>query len=276
MLVVCSICSVQVGAAIARSMFPVVGATGTLMLRLAFSALIMVALVRPRPSTWGPGAWKAVLPYGLTLGMMNLVFYLSLRETPLGVAVTVEFTGPLLLALVQTRKLRDLLWAALAMAGVALLGLDSTAGTTPRGLFLAWLAGLLWAAYIVLSSRTGRVVPGMQGLSMALLIAAGIAVIVGIPALPTLAANPRLIGLGVLVALLSSIVCYGLELVALRRMPTRVFGILMALEPAVAALAGLVVLHERLGLLQWLALAMVSIASVGVTLGSAKPQPPID
>lgn len=268
LLVLTSIASVQFGAAIARTMFPAIGATGTLLLRLGLSAVILAILVRPRVRSWPRRAWWPVLGLGLALGLMNLSFYLALARIPLGVAVTVEFTGPLLLALVQTRRLADGLWAALAMAGVALLGLDTGADLDPVGLLFAFVAGLFWACYIVASARVGRILPGLQGLSMALVIACLIVVPLGLHALPVIAARPELLLGGLVVALMSSIICYGLELIALRRMPTRVFGILMSLEPAAAALGGLVVLGERLALPQLAALVMVSVASVGVTLGA--------
>lgn len=270
-LVVTSIFSVQFGSSIARTMFPYLGATGTLLLRLGFSALLLLVIVRPNVRGWTPAAWRAVVVLGLCLGFMNLSFYLALRDVPLGVAVTVEFTGPLLLALVQTRKWLDAVWAALAMAGVALLGLGSTDGVHLTGLVFAFVAGLFWAGYIMASSRVGRHLPGLQGLSMALCVALVIAVIAGGHAVPKLAERPSLLLAGLAVAVLSSIVCYGLEMIALRRMATRVFGILMSIEPAAAALAGFLVLRQLLGPREIAALVMVSVASVGVTFG-ARPR----
>lgn len=272
-LVLTSIVSVQFGASIARSLFPVLGATGTLLLRLGFSAVLVLIMVRPRVSQWTVPAWRWVIVLGLALSGMNLSFYLALRDVPLGVAVTVEFTGPLLLSLVQTRTWRDGLWAVLAMAGVALLGLGNTAGVHLTGLVLAFVAGLFWAGYIVASSRVGRHLPGLQGLSVALCVALVVALVAGGHAIGTIATHPRAMAGGFAVAILSSIVCYGLEMIALRRMSTRVFSILMSVEPASAALAGFLVLGQTLALRELIALVAVSVASVGVTLGARETTP---
>jgi inner membrane transporter RhtA len=198
---------------------------------------------------------------------MNAVFYLALRTVPLGVAVTVEFIGPLLLALVQTRRFLDLTWAGLAAAGVALLGLDTTSGVPLDGLALALLAGCFWAAYIVASARVGQVLPGIDGLAVALTVAALVVLPFGVRGASAVLDRPSLLIAGGCVALLSSVLSYGLELLALRRIPTRVFGILMSVEPAAAALAGLVVLGQALHRRELVALVLVSLASAGVTLG---------
>ena len=206
---------------------------------------------------------------------MNLVFYLSLRTVPLGVAVTVEFLGPLLLALVQTRRAVDLLWALLAAGGVALLGLDGGSGAPLSGLLLAFVAGLFWAAYIVASARVGQVLPGTDGLAVALAFAAVLVLPFGLSGAAAVLERPSLLLAGLGVALLSSVVSYGLELAALRRIPTQVFGILMSLEPAAAALAGLVVLGEALGAREVVALLLVSLASGGITLARRGDRTPV-
>ena len=198
---------------------------------------------------------------------MNLVFYLSLRTVPLGVAVTVEFVGPLLLALAQTRRLVDLLWALLAAGGVVLLGADGASGIPVSGLALALVAGLFWAGYILASARVGQELPGLDGLAVALALAAAVVLPFGVSGASAVVGQPALLVAAFGVALLSSVLSYGLELVALRRMPTRVFGILMSAEPAAAALAGLVVLSQALGTREVVALVLVSAASAGVTLG---------
>jgi inner membrane transporter RhtA len=274
-LVLVSILSVQFGSAVARTAFDVTGANGITLMRLAFSGLILTALVRPAVRRWSRTQWRAAVLLGLTMGSMNLVFYLSIREIPLGVAVTVEFIGPLLVALVQTRRLVDLLWVVLAGGGVALLGLEGGADLPFTGLALALLAGLFWGGYILASANVGRLVPGMDGLAVALLVSALLALPFGADG-ATRAVDDHLVllaGLGV--AFLSSIIPYGLELSALRRIPTRVFGILMSLEPAAAALAGLLVLGQRLGPRELVALVLVSAASLGVTLGRREGQPPV-
>jgi inner membrane transporter RhtA len=197
---------------------------------------------------------------------MNLTFYLSLRTVPLGTAVTVEFLGPLLLALVQTRRLVDAGWALLAGAGVVLLGFDPDGSAPVGGLLLALVAGLCWAGYILCSARLGRLVPGTGGLAVALAVAALAVLPFGATGAARVLDHPHLLIGATAVALLSSVFSYGLEINALRHLPTRVFGILMSLEPAAAAIAGLLVLHQRLGLREVVALLLVSVASLAVTL----------
>jgi inner membrane transporter RhtA len=205
------------------------------------------------------------------MAAMNLIFYLSLRTVPLGIAVTVEFLGPLLLALVQTRRLLDLTWALLAAAGVGLLGLAGGGSAPLGGLVLAFLAGLCWAGYIVFSARLGGLVPGTGGLAVSLGVAALLVLPFGASGASAVRDKPLLLVGGAAVALLSSVFSYGLEINALRRMPTRVFGILMSLEPAAAAIAGLIVLHQRLGVVEIVALVLVTAASAGVTLARRSP-----
>ena len=274
MLVLASIVSVQFGSAIGRTLFDDLGATGVIALRLGLSAPFMLLLLRPRVRQWTGAAWRAAAMLGVTMGAMNLIFYLSLRTVPLGVAVTVEFIGPLLLALAQTRRLVDLLWALLATSGVVLLGIDTTTGIPLSGLALALLAGLFWAGYILASAHLGQQLPGMDGLAVALAFGAVLVLPFGAAGASAVFSTPSLLIGGAAVALLSSVVCYGLELSALRRMPTRVFGILMSLEPAAAAIAGLLVLSQRLGVREVVALVAVSLASVGVTLGRREGQLP--
>ena len=267
LLVLVAIASVQIGSAVARTLFDDLGAGGSTLLRLGLSALILLAVLRPRVTTWDRPQWRAALLLGGAMGAMNLSFYLALRTVPLGVAVTVEFVGPLLLALAQTRRAVDLLWALLAGAGVVLLGADTSSGAPLSGLAFALLAGLFWAAYILASARVGQVLPGLDGLAVALAVAMVLVLPYGASGAAAVLRHPELLLGGLAIAVLSSVVPYGLEMLALRRMPTRVFGILMSLEPAAAALAGLVVLGQALGLREVAALLMVSLASAGVTLG---------
>ena len=274
MLVLASIVSVQFGSAIGRTLFDDLGATGVIALRLGLSAPFLLLLLRPRVRQWSGAAWRAAALLGVTMGAMNMIFYLSLRTVPLGVAVTVEFIGPLLLALVQTRRLVDLLWALLATGGVVLLGLDTTTGIPLSGLALALLAGMFWAGYILASAHLGQQLPGMDGLAVALGFGALLVLPFGASGVSAVFDKPSLLIGGAAVALLSSVICYGLELAALRRMPTRVFGILMSLEPAAAAVAGLLVLGQLLGVREVVALVAVSLASVGVTLGRREGQLP--
>ncbi|MEQ4547718.1 EamA family transporter [Nocardioides kribbensis] len=264
LLVLVGIASVQLGAGVAKSLFDEVSPTTLVWLRLASSLLIFAAVVRPRLRGHSRGDWLVVLGFGLALGTMNWAIYQSFARIPLGIAVTIEFVGPLSLALLGSRRVRDLAWVGLAAAGVALLGLD-TDGVTWAGAGFALLAGAAWAAYILLSAQTGRRWEGVDGLVVASLVA-------------TLLLTPYVVGpgrgdldsawvlaVGAAVGLLSSVVPYSCELVALRTLRPAVFGILMSLEPAAAALAGIVVLGELLSAPQWLAMACVVVASIGTT-----------
>jgi inner membrane transporter RhtA len=266
LLVVASICSVQVGSAIARHLFGDLGAAGVTLLRLALSAIILGLITRPRLRIWSKEAWTAAIVLGIVMSGMNLIFYMSLKTVPLGTAVTVEFLGPLLLALAQTRRLIDVLWALLAGAGVALLGLHGGASAPVGGMLLAFIAGLCWAGYIVCSARLGSVVPGTGGLTISLAVASVIVLPFGAPGASEVVHRPILLLAAAGVALLSSVISYGLEINALRRIPTRVFGILMSLEPAAAAIAGLLLLGQRLPMVGVVALVLVTLASAGVTL----------
>jgi inner membrane transporter RhtA len=276
-LVLISIASVQTGAAVARTAFDEAGAMGITLMRLGLSSAVLVAVLRPRPWRWSRDAQQATLLFGLCMAGMNIVFYLALRTVPLGVCVTVEFLGPLTVALVQTRRWRDVLWVCLAAAGVALLGLRGGGDLPIGGLVLALVAGAFWALYILASARVGQTVPGTEGLAMALVIAALIALPFGAAGVAGVLDQPRILLIGCGVALFSSIIPYICELAALRRMPTRVFGVLMSLEPGAAAVAGLIVLDQALAARETVALVLVSVASVGITLGrrgdQAAPQP---
>ncbi len=275
LLVLGAIATVQTGSAVARGLFDDLGAAGVTLLRLLLAALLLLVVVRPRVRTWSRQAWVAAGLLGLAMAGMNLVFYLALRTVPLGVAVTVEFLGPLLLALVQTRRFLDLTWALLAASGVVLLGADSNGSAPLSGLALALLAGLFWAGYILASARLGQAVAGLDGLAVALAVAAVLVLPVGVGGAAAVLDHPGLlVGAGA-VALLSSVLPYGLELTALRRLPTRVFGVLMSLEPAAAAVAGLVVLGQALSGREVVALLLVSTASLGVTVaGRAEDSAP--
>ena len=266
-LVLTAIASVQVGSALARTLFDELGAAGVTLLRLGLAALLLLAVARPRLRTWSREQWRATLQLAVAMSAMNLVFYLALRTVPLGIAVTVEFVGPLLLALAQTRRVVDLLWALLAASGVVLLGADPGSTAPLSGLALALLAGLCWAAYILAGASVGRLLPGLDGLAVALAIGTLLVLPFGASGASHVVARPELLVAAAGVALLSSVLSYGLELAALRRIPTRVFGVLMSLEPAAAAVAGLVVLGQRLGAREVVALLLVSLASAGVTLG---------
>ncbi|MBW3657712.1 MAG: EamA family transporter [Actinobacteria bacterium] len=266
-LVLLAIASVQCGAAIATTLFPYAGATGTVLMRLGFSALMLLVALRPRFWTWPRESIVAAVTLGLTLGAMNLTFYLAIRTVPLGVAVTLEFLGPLMVTLVQTRRWRDLAWALLATAGVALLGLSGGDTAPVSGMAWALAAGGFWAIYILASARVGRLVPGTDGLAVALAVAALLVLPFGASGVAGVLDRPAVLLGGVAVAILSSLLPYSLELAALRHLPTRVFGILMSLEPAGGALAGLLIVGQLLAPTEVLALVLVSVASAGATLG---------
>ena len=274
LMVLLSIASVQFGSAVATTLFDDLGAPGVTLLRLGIAAVIIAIATRPRLRDWSLAAWRAAALLGMVMGTMNLVFYLALRTVPLGIAVTVEFLGPLLLSLVQTRRLLDLLWALLAAGGVVLLGTTNSGAAPLGGLMLAFVAGLCWAGYIVFSARLGGLVPGTGGLTVSLSVAALIALPFGAAGASAVLENPLLLVGGTAVALLSSVFPYGLEINALRRIPTRVFGILMSLEPAGAAIAGLLILGQRLSAVEIVALLLVTLASAGVTLGARPAREP--
>lgn len=263
--VLLSIVSVQAGAALAKGLFPLLGAATTTSLRIGLSVLVLLVVVRPRLGRLQPAQWRAVVPYGLSLGLMNLLFYSALARVPLGLAVTVEFIGPLALALAGARRWVDVVWAVLAGAGICLIAPWNGQGVDLWGLGLALAAGGCWAAYIVLSRRTAAVLPGQQGVAIGMLVALVPVLPFGVASGGLLLLTPYLLLLGALLALFSSVLPFSLELHALKTMPTRTFSILMSLEPVAAALSGWLLLHEQLTTGQWLAVACIVAASVGAT-----------
>jgi inner membrane transporter RhtA len=263
-LVLLGITTLQVGAAVAKTLFDDVGPTALVWLRLAVSALVLLAVTRPRLRGLDGRDWLVVAGFGACLATMNWAIYQSFARIPLGIAVTVEFVGPLTVALLGSRRARDLVWAGLAALGVVLLGAER-ADLDLVGVLLAALAGVMWAGYILLSGAVGRRLEGLDGLALASAVAAVLLAPALLVADSGGLADPRVLLLGALVALLSSVVPYSCELVALRTMSPAVFGILMSLEPAAAALAGIVVVGETLQPLQWLAVACVVVASIGAT-----------
>jgi len=273
--VLLAILSVQGGAAIAKGLFPVLGAAGTTSLRIGLSALVLLAVVRPRLGQLQPAQWRAVVPYGLALGAMNFLFYCALARIPLGVAVTLEFVGPLGLALAGSRRLIDVVWVALAGAGIALLAPWSGHNIDLLGLGFALAAGGCWAGYIVLSQRTAALLPGPVAVTVGMLFATLPVLPFGVASGSLSALTPHLLLLGALLALFSSILPFSLEMQALRTMPTRTFSILMSLEPVAAALSGWMLLGEQLTFGQWLAVAFIVVASAGATATSPRPQPAV-
>ena len=266
--VLAGIVSVQGGAAIAKGLFPVLGAPATAGLRIAISALMLLIAFRPPLARLTAAQWRVAIPFGMCLGLMNVVFYLSLARIPLGLAVTIEFVGPLGVAVFGSRRALDLLWVVLAGAGIALIAPWSGSGVDALGVAYALLAGLCWATYIVLGARLSRLVRGGAAVSAGMVVATATVLPIALAGGGLARLTPQLALAAAAVALLSSALPYALELSALRTLPTRTFSILMSVEPAVAALCGLAFLGERLGVGQWLAIVLVIAASLGATVTS--------
>ena len=262
--VVAAIVSAQLGSSVAKFLFATLGPFATVSLRTAFAALVLLAVWRPQLRGRPRADLIATLALGLTLAGLSLSFYAALERIPLGIAMTLEFVGPLGIALLGSRRRLDLLWGALAVAGILLL--SPLGGTVdPLGAALALLGGAFWAAYILLGARIGRAIPGGAGLALAMTVTAIVTLPFGLAASGQLAANPHLFFVALGVGLLSAVIPFSLEFEALRRIPIHVFGLLMSLEPAIAALVGLVVLGELLGWREIGAIGLVVAASVGAT-----------
>ncbi|HLX22936.1 MAG TPA: DMT family transporter [Usitatibacter sp.] len=268
-LVLVGIVSVQVGSALAKLLFGAVGPFGVVTLRLCFAAAVLMLWWRPS-LRMSRRAWTVVIGYGVILGAMNLCFYLALERIPLGIAVTIEFLGPLAVALFGSRRWLDIFWALLAAAGVVLLT-EGRGDLNLAGFLFALAAGTCWGLYILIGAALGRHTTGGNGLAVGMAAAALVALPFGAAESGAALFQPWVVAAGLGVALLSSVIPYSAELEALRKMPPRVFGILMSLEPAMAALIGLVVLHESLHWSQWLAVLCVVAASAGATRG-ARPE----
>ncbi|MEU5215352.1 EamA family transporter [Streptomyces sp. NPDC020807] len=262
-LVVAGGLSVQFGAAIAVLLMPRAGALGVVTLRLVLAALVLLAVCRPKVRGYSRADWGTILAFGAAMAGMNILFYQAADRIPLGAAVTLEVLGPLILSVVASRRLGNLLWAGLALGGVVLLSGGGFDRLDPLGAAFALAAGAMWAAYIVFSARTGRRFPQADGLALAMAFGAVLSLPLGIAEAGDKLLVPSTILLGLGVALLSSVLPYTLELLALRRLPAPTFAILMSLEPAIAAGAGFLVLHQALSATDALAIALVIGASMG-------------
>ncbi|WNG23833.1 DMT family transporter [Cystobacter fuscus] len=277
--VLLAVVSVQGGAALAKGLFPVLGAAGTAGLRVVLATLILLVVFRPPLTRLTRAQWIAAIPYGLVLGTMNLSFYLALTRIPLGLGVTLEFIGPLVLAVSGSRRVLDFLWVVLAALGIVLITpWSARPGSLDLvGVLLALFAGACWAAYIVLGGRLSRVLSGGAGVAVGMVFSSLAILPFSLASGVVEKLTPTLFAAGLGVALLSGALPYTLELMALRVLPSRTFGILMSLEPAVATLMGLVFLHEHLSPVQWLAVVLVSTASAGATLTARRaPPPPVE
>lgn len=266
--------SYQCGAALAKQLFPAVGAQGATAYRLGLAALILLAWRRPWRRAHRREGWRALWGYGLAIGAMNLLFYLSLRTIPLGIAVALEFTGPLALALFGSRRLADFVWVALMVFGLALLLplRGEVQALDPLGVMYALAAGVGWAVYIVLGQKAGAAY-GADAVTLGTSIGALLAVPVGVAHAGSALLSPALLPFAFGVAMLSSALPYTLEMIAMTRMPARSFSTLLSLEPAIAALAGVAFLSEHLSATQWLAIAAIVVAAAGTTLSLRRPAP---
>ncbi|BBH69959.1 membrane protein [Actinoplanes sp. OR16] len=264
LLVLSSVACAQTGGAVARTLFDAGGPTGVLLTRLALAALVFAIVVRPSVRSWTRAAWRATALLGVFSASLNLLSYLALSMAPQGIVVTASFAGPLVLSLLQTRRPADLIWALTAGTGVLLLGLRAGSEVPPAGLLLALAAGGCGAGYIVFSARVGQVVPGLGGLAVSFAVGALMVLPFGAAGAGEALRHPGLIPGLVAVAVLSSIIPYALELISLRSLPTRVFSVLMSLQPAAAVIAGLLILDQRLGPIPIAASVLVTAASVGV------------
>jgi inner membrane transporter RhtA len=272
-LVIVGLICQDIGASYAVLLFPAIGALGMVALRLSFSALILLALGRPTLRGYSARDWLTVILFGVAIAAMNGVFYEALDRIPLGAAVTIEVLGPLVLSVIASRRASSWLWAILACAGVALLGGASFDSLDPIGVLFAIGAAVMWAAYIVLSARTGARFPRMDGLAIAMFVGAVLALPFGIvTAGPALFRMNNLL-LGLAVAVLSSTIPYALELRALRRVPAAAFSVLMSLSPAIATLAGFLVLGQRLTVVALVAVGLVIAASIGAVLSRSRSLP---
>jgi inner membrane transporter RhtA len=273
LLVLGSCTSLQAGAALATRLFPVAGAPGATLLRLGLAAAVLLGVTRPRVRGWRAWQWRAVVLYGISLAGTNGFFYAALARLPLGTAVTIQFLGPLTLAAATSRRGRDIGWVLLAVTGVLTLGLASRGGAgghplNEAGVACALVSGAFWALYIVAGARASAAVPGRGGLAVAMTVAAVVLLPVGAHGAWHAVGRPHLLLIAFGTALFASVVPYSLELAALRRAPRRVFGILLSLEPAVATLAGWLLLAQRTTPVMLAAVAVVVCASTGSALGA--------
>ncbi|MGW4230108.1 EamA family transporter [Streptomyces sp. NPDC004980] len=269
-LVVAGGLSVQFGAAVAVLLMPRTGALGVVTLRLAAAALVLLVVCRPKLRGHSRADWGTVVAFGVVMGAMNTLFYQAADRIPLGAAVTLEVLGPLVLSVVASRRLANLVWAGLALGGVVLLSGGGFDRLDPVGAAYALGAGAMWAAYIVFSARTGRRFPQADGLALAMVVAAVLSLPLGIMEAGSKLLVPSTLALGAAVAVLSSVLPYTLELMALRRLPAPTFAILMSLEPAIAAAAGFLILDQALSTTDALAIALVIGASMGAVRAASR------
>ena len=272
-MVLAAICSIQIGAAVATEIFDQVGPAGVVFLRAIVSAILLTLIWRPSFRV-APEARRVTLAFGVALAGMNLCFFEAIERIPLGTAVTLEFAGPLTVALITSRRRRDMIWAGLAAAGILLLsgGIGDEA-LEPWGIALALIAGAFWGSYILIGKRLGEKSSGGKGLAVAMAISAVICAPFGIADGGTDLLDPTVLAIGLAVGLLGSALPFSLELEAMRRLPSNVFGVMMSLEPAVAATVGFILLSQGMSLMQTVAIGLVVAASAGALWSSRAPAP---
>lgn len=264
----------EVGASFAVLLFPSVGVIGMVSLRLAFSAIVLLAVARPRLRGHSRNDWLTVIAFGITLALLNALFYGALARVPLGATITIEVLGPLVLSVVISRRASSWLWAVLALSGVVILSQGSFGDLDPVGVAFAFGAAAMWAGYILLSARTGARFPRLDGLALAMTVGAVITVPFGIASAGPVIFRPNILLLGAAVALLSSTIPYTLELIALRRLPSATFSILMSLSPAIATTAGFLILGQKFTGVAFVAIGLVMAASIGAVLSASRAARP--
>jgi inner membrane transporter RhtA len=273
-LLLAAMASVQAGASIAKTMFPVVGPIGMVAVRIALGTIILCLVMRPWRATITASTWRPLLVYGVSLGVMNMLYYIALNRIPLGIAVAIEFVGPLSVAVMSSRRLVDFGWILLAAAGLTLLlpVAHIGVGTDPVGALCALAAGACWALYIIYGKKAGAD-HGAHAAALGSVISAILVVPIGLVDRGQALFSTSILVPGLFVAILSTAVPYTLEMIALTRMPARTFGVLMSIEPAFGALIGYVYLHEWLTVVQWTAIALVIVASIGATASAQQKIP---
>ena len=274
-----SVSALGVGTSLAKQLFPLIGAQGTSALRVGFAALILICIWRPWRWSLNRQQALSLLVFGMALGGMNLMFYMALRDIPFGLAVAIEFSGPLAVAIYYSRRAVDFVWLALAVLGLALIlplgnigGAEAGLHLSPVGIACAIGAAVCWAAYIVLGRRLNHI-PSGQAVSLGLLCAALVVVPFGVAEAGVKLLTPSILLFGLMVAAISSALPYSLEMLALRRLPPATFGIALATEPAIAALMGMLLLSENLTLTQWVAIACIMAAAMGSAITRPAPKP---
>jgi inner membrane transporter RhtA len=273
-LLVLAMASFQAGASIAKTMFPLVGALGMVTVRIVLGTAILAITMKPWRARIAPGSWRALVIYGMSLGLMNLCFYIALSRIPLGIAVAVEFSGPLAVAVFTSRRALDFCWVVLAIGGLLLLLPIAHQGSRldPVGMLYALGAGACWAVYIIFGRKAGAV-HGAQTVALGSVISTILIAPIGLATAGSALFSRSVLLPGLAVAILSTALPYTLEMIALTRIPARTFGILMSVDPALAAFFGLVFLNERLSGMQWVAIILIIGASIGTTVAVQEKVP---